>query len=92
MAIEDPPASRRKQRSSLYNIVEKIQLIYYQYSVTLPVYGLTLGEKIVLNSLVIISAFLLVQLGFHLLGTSIYWLRLLLVSMRRLFYSYMNPE
>jgi hypothetical protein len=36
--------------------------MYYQYSVTLPVYGLILGEKIVLNSLVILSISLFLRL------------------------------
>jgi hypothetical protein len=36
--------------------------MYYQYSVTLPIYGLTLGEKIVLNSFVILSTSLFLRL------------------------------
>jgi hypothetical protein len=48
--------------SFLSRINKKIQLMYYQYSVTLPVYGLTAGEKIVLNSLVIISISLFLRL------------------------------
>jgi hypothetical protein len=62
MACENASANP----SFLSRIDKKIQPMYYQYSVTLPIYGLTPGEKIVLNSLVIllISLFLRLVLFF----------------------------
>jgi hypothetical protein len=58
MACENASANP----SFLSCIDEKIQLMYYQYSVTLPIYGLTPGEKITLNSLVILLVSLFLRL------------------------------
>jgi hypothetical protein len=45
--------------------------MYYQYSVTLPVYGLTPGEKIIFNSLVILSISLFIRLVLFFLAAGI---------------------
>jgi hypothetical protein len=58
MACENASANP----SFLSRIDEKIQLMYYQYSVTLPIYCLTPGEKIILNSLVILLISLFLRL------------------------------
>ena len=57
--------------SFLSRIDKKIQLMYYQYSVTLPIYGLIRGEKIVLNSLVILSISLFLRLVLFFLAAGI---------------------
>jgi hypothetical protein len=46
---------------SLSNIVAKLQLMYYQYSVTLPLYGMEPWENAIINTIVIILALLILQ-------------------------------
>jgi hypothetical protein len=46
-------------------------VLQYQYSVTLPIYGLTPGEKIVFNSLVILSISLFLRLALVFLAAGI---------------------
>jgi Small subunit of serine palmitoyltransferase-like len=67
MACENASANP----SFISRIDKKIQLMYYQYSVTLPIYGLTRGEKIVLNSLVILSISLVLRLVLFFLAAGI---------------------
>jgi hypothetical protein len=41
------------------------QMIYYQYSVTLPLYGMQPTERAIFNSLVILSLFISIPLAFY---------------------------
>ena len=78
MAPKHPSADPAPGRSLVRNIQKKLQLIYYQYSVTLPIYQLHPCEKIVVHSLFVASMWITVWLALYLLGVGIYGLRLLI--------------
>jgi hypothetical protein len=88
MAPKHPSVDPAEERSLIHNIQKKLQLVYYQYSVTLPIYQLHPCEKIVVHSLFVASMWITVRLALYLLGGGIYGLRLLIrfiaLSMREL--------
>jgi hypothetical protein len=61
---EEPPLARIL---SLSNIVAKLQLMYYQYSVTLPLYGMEPWENAIINTIVIILALLILQTLYYIM-------------------------
>jgi hypothetical protein len=63
---------------SLSNIVAKLQLMYYQYSVTLPLYGMEPWENAILNTIVIILALLILQTLYYIFRIIFYLLHCLL--------------
>ena len=66
--------------------------MYYQYSVTLPLYGLQPKEKLVLSSIIILSILLLVRFAVYLLGTSIHGLQLVLGAMTQMLCPLMDRD
>lgn len=62
MSLRFPPQKRLHPPSVMDRICKQLQLIYYRYEVTFCAYVLTPGEKLVLNSLVVLF-FSLLLLG-----------------------------
>jgi hypothetical protein len=63
---------------SLSNIITKLQLMYYQYSVTLPLYGMEPWENAIINTVVIILALLILQTLYYIMQIIFYLLHCLL--------------
>lgn len=72
MASKQATSFNPQNRSFLSELIAKLQLTYYQYSVTLPIYGLHPIEKFILNILVVLSVLVFFRLGLYLLGIAIW--------------------
>jgi Small subunit of serine palmitoyltransferase-like len=73
--MESQTSSAPRATSFLTRTKKKLQLMYYQYSVTLPLYGMQRTERAIFNSLVILSIFFTIQLSFYMarLGVRVLW-------------------
>ena len=87
MALQNPnfKSSRRPDPSIVDRFVKQIQLMYYQYEVTLPAYVMTPGEKFVLNTIVLVLLSLLT------FGTFFYLPRFMSRAASRLVWLYTGP-
>ena len=72
----------RPEQTTMSRIQQKLSLIYYQYEVTSPAYVLTPGEKLVMNTIVLLI------IGFIAMGVCSYILPLLLNAVCKLFWVY----
>jgi hypothetical protein len=65
--------------TSFFTRTEKrLQLIYYQYSVTLPLYGMQPTERAIFNSLVILSPFIFIPLAFYVVRLGVRFMSVLI--------------
>ena len=69
---------RHKTCLLLSKLAAKLRLIYYQYSVTLPLYGLQPIEACILNAIVLLSAAVLFRSGVFLVCIAVRRLELVL--------------